>query len=341
MPLASAGRLLGVAPRSLSYGQKRLLAIACAIVHGPEYLFLDEPAAGLDSRGRKRIVELINRLHGDGMTIVVATHDPARLLDSCSRLIALEDGRIVVDGPPTFASARRAGIRSETMELVEQLKSRGMNSPGDVLAGNAGRQHCGGTQMKVPAEIKLAGLALFSIATLMADGWPLVALAVILVMAVPLLGANVGKLLRMFRPALLFILVIAAFQWLFSGPSVAALSSARISLLYIAGSIVTVTTTETEFITTIERLLSPISKLTGTNIGRDIATMMTLAIAFLPIIKDEHDTIRLAQEARGVKYTGLSRAGKRRDCGACPADLRALGQGRPDRRGDGSTVLRV
>jgi energy-coupling factor transport system ATP-binding protein len=118
--------LLGAAPGSLSYGQKRLLAIACAIVHGPEYLFLDEPAAGLDSRGRKRIVELIKRLHDEGMTIVVAAHDPAGLLDGCSRLIALEDGRIVVDGPPTFASARRAGIRSETMELAEQLKGRGM-----------------------------------------------------------------------------------------------------------------------------------------------------------------------------------------------------------------------
>ncbi len=157
--------------------------------------------------------------------------------------------------------------------------------------------------MKVHAVIKLAGLALFSIATLMADGWPLVALGLILVIAGSLLGADVRKLLRMFRPAL-FSSVIAAFQWLFSGPSVAALSCARISLLYIAGSVVTVTTTETEFITTIEWLLSPVSELTGTNIGRDIATMMALAIAFLPIIKDEHDTIRLAQEARGVKLQG-------------------------------------
>jgi energy-coupling factor transport system ATP-binding protein len=119
--------LLGTSPRTLSHGQKRLLAIACAIVHEPQYLFLDEPAAGLDSRGRKKIVELINRLHGDGMTIVVATHDPTRLLDSSSRLVALDDGRIVADGPPTFANVRQAGIRSETMELVEQLKDRGMN----------------------------------------------------------------------------------------------------------------------------------------------------------------------------------------------------------------------
>jgi energy-coupling factor transporter transmembrane protein EcfT len=159
--------------------------------------------------------------------------------------------------------------------------------------------------MKIPAEIKLVGLAAFSIGTLMTTGWALVALGIILAIAALVLGADIGKLLRMFKPAILFILVIAAFQWLFSGPSAAALSCARISLLYLAGSVVTVTTTETEFITTIEWLLSPISRLTGTNIGRDIATMMMLAIAFLPIIKDEHDTIRLAQEARGVKYAGL------------------------------------
>jgi energy-coupling factor transport system ATP-binding protein len=121
--------LFGVSPRSLSYGQKRLLAIACAIVHGPEYLFLDEPAAGLDSRGRRRLIDSIHRLHGEGLTIVVASHDPAGLLGPCSRLIALESGRIVADGPPTFASARQAGIRSETMELAEQLKNRGMAIP--------------------------------------------------------------------------------------------------------------------------------------------------------------------------------------------------------------------
>jgi energy-coupling factor transporter ATP-binding protein EcfA2 len=119
--------LLDAAPRSLSYGQKRLLAVACAIVHGPEYLFLDEPAAGLDCQGRRKITGLIGDLNRAGMTIVVASHDPSSLLDRCSRLIALEKGRIVVDGPPTFASARQAGIRSETMELAGQLKCQGID----------------------------------------------------------------------------------------------------------------------------------------------------------------------------------------------------------------------
>ncbi len=159
--------------------------------------------------------------------------------------------------------------------------------------------------MKVSAEIKLAGLALFSIVTLMVTGWTLAGLAAILIIATLALRADPRKLLHMFKPAIFFIVAISAFQWLFSGPSAAVLSCVRLSLLYIAGSIVTVTTTETEFLNTIERLLSPISKLTGTNIGRDIGTMMMLAITFLPIIKEEHDAIRLAQEARGAEFRGL------------------------------------
>lgn len=116
--------LLGVSPRTLSHGQKRLLAIACAIAHGPGYLFLDEPAAGLDYQGRKTIIRLISELNSGGMTVVVATHDPAGMLDRCTRLVALDGGRVVVDATPSFASARQAGIRSETMELAGQLKCR-------------------------------------------------------------------------------------------------------------------------------------------------------------------------------------------------------------------------
>jgi ABC-type cobalt transport system, ATPase component len=114
--------MLGVSPRTMSHGQKRLLAIACAIVHEPEYLFLDEPAAGLDCQGRRKIMCLIDDLNRAGMTIVVASHDPQGLLGRCSRLVALESGRIIVDAPPSFVSAQQAGIRSETMELAKQLK---------------------------------------------------------------------------------------------------------------------------------------------------------------------------------------------------------------------------
>ncbi len=162
--------------------------------------------------------------------------------------------------------------------------------------------------MKVPAIAKLAGLAVFSIAVLWAQGYMLAALTALLIIAALLLKANAGRMLRMLLPALPFIVVISAFQWLFTGQSMAVMTFIRITLLYVAGSVVTATTTETEFIVAIERLLQPVSIVTRTNIGRDIATMMMLSIAFLPIIKEEHDTIRLAQEARGVSYCRVQRA---------------------------------
>lgn len=130
-------------------------------------------------------------------------------------------------------------------------------------------------------------------------------LSLVLLLAAVLLQASPSRLLHMFRQVLPFILLLAVFQWLFTGPQDAILSSVRISLLYIAGSIVTATTAEAEFVDAVERLLSPVSKITCTSIGRDIAIMMALAIAFLPLIKREHDAIRLAQEARGVSYDGI------------------------------------
>ncbi|MGA9139412.1 MAG: energy-coupling factor transporter transmembrane component T [Methanocella sp.] len=159
--------------------------------------------------------------------------------------------------------------------------------------------------MKIPAIAKLAGLAVFSVAVLIAQGYMLAALTIVPIIAALILGANAGRLMRMLLPALPFIVIISAFQWLFAGPSMAVLTLSRITLLYVAGSIVTATTTETEFIVAIEQLLQPVSIVTRTNIGRDIATMMMLSIAFLPITKEEHDAIRLAQEARGVSYAGF------------------------------------
>ncbi len=159
--------------------------------------------------------------------------------------------------------------------------------------------------MKVPTIVKLICLAVFSIAVvIITDARLLLALAVLLIFTAVLTGARLARLVKMLIPAIPFIAIIAVFQWLFSGPDVAIISLMRMSLLFIAGSIITVTTTEAEFIKAVKTLLWPLKKLTKTNIDRDIATMMMLAIAFLPIIKEEHDTIKIAQEARGVCFSG-------------------------------------
>jgi len=119
--------LLAQPHTSLSYGQKRLAGLACVLSGRPEYLFLDEPTAGLDYQGKLRINLLLEKLIRSGVTIVVASHDPSRFSGIASRLIVLEAGRIVVDSMPVKADLTRAGFRSETLELARRLNGCGFN----------------------------------------------------------------------------------------------------------------------------------------------------------------------------------------------------------------------
>jgi putative ABC transport system ATP-binding protein len=83
-------------PTQLSGGQRQRVAIARALVHGPAMLLADEPTGNLDSESSGEIMDLIGRLHEQGNTIVVVTHDEdvARRAD---RIVRMRDGRIVGD----------------------------------------------------------------------------------------------------------------------------------------------------------------------------------------------------------------------------------------------------
>jgi ABC-2 type transport system ATP-binding protein len=84
----------------LSGGQKQRLSIACALVHDPELVFLDEPTAALDPQGRRNLWDLLRGLNAQGRTVVLTTHhlDEAELL--CERVAIMDDGKILELGPP-------------------------------------------------------------------------------------------------------------------------------------------------------------------------------------------------------------------------------------------------
>ncbi|GAA1014112.1 ABC transporter [Streptomyces sp. F-3] len=97
---------------SLSGGQRQRLAIASALVHGPELIFLDEPTAALDAEGRRDLWGVLRGLKAEGRTIVYTTHhlDEAEAL--CDRVGILVSGRLVVTDEPqnligTFGAASR------------------------------------------------------------------------------------------------------------------------------------------------------------------------------------------------------------------------------------------
>ncbi|AFD01145.1 Putative ABC-type cobalt transport system, permease component CbiQ [Methanocella conradii HZ254] len=159
--------------------------------------------------------------------------------------------------------------------------------------------------MKAPAWIKLLALATLSVMVVcLPQQWlPAAALAVAAFIAVT--GAHLARLYRMFLPALPFIIILSSLQALLQGDIMLAASSAfRMALLYVSGSAVSVTTGEAELAGAIEGALHPVDRLTGWRAGRDISTMVTLALAFIPMVGEEYRSIKMAQEARGIRYGG-------------------------------------
>jgi len=79
----------------LSGGEKQRCAIARALVHDPELILCDEPTANLDRANSLKFIEMLEKLHGMGKTIIIATHDPLfERLGFVDRIVHMEDGEI-------------------------------------------------------------------------------------------------------------------------------------------------------------------------------------------------------------------------------------------------------
>lgn len=115
-------QLLEKSPFELSGGQKRRVAIAGILAMDPECLILDEPTAGLDMRGRKRIFNIIERLHKEAKkTIILISHSLEDVAMLCERVIILSKGKINFDGS-----------KHQAFENVELLEKSGLLPP-DIL----------------------------------------------------------------------------------------------------------------------------------------------------------------------------------------------------------------
>jgi len=99
------GRAVGEGGRSLSGGQRAFLSLARALVTPCELLFLDEPTGAMDAQTEQLFVERLSHSLTDRQTLIISTHRPA-LFKLCDRLVVLDNGRVVADGPVEDVIAR-------------------------------------------------------------------------------------------------------------------------------------------------------------------------------------------------------------------------------------------
>jgi len=100
-------------PHNLSGGEKRRLAIAAVLAMAPSVLLMDEPFSNLDYPATCTILSQILKLHEAGHTIIITTHDLEKVIAHAQRLIIMEQGRVVRDGPPAevVVGIEQYGIR--------------------------------------------------------------------------------------------------------------------------------------------------------------------------------------------------------------------------------------
>ncbi|MFI6011443.1 ATP-binding cassette domain-containing protein [Streptomyces sp. NPDC051243] len=98
--LLDLGALLDVPVRQLSLGQRMRGDIAAALLHDPEVLYLDEPTIGLDVISKAKVREFLREVNAErGTTVLLTTHDLQDIEQLCSRVMVIDHGRLMYDGP--------------------------------------------------------------------------------------------------------------------------------------------------------------------------------------------------------------------------------------------------
>jgi ABC-2 type transport system ATP-binding protein len=113
--------LLDTPVRQLSLGQRMRCDLTAALLHSPRLLYLDEPTIGLDAVSKLAVRDFIRTLNGRrGVTVILTTHDMDDIEALCSRVVLINEGRILSDGPLAELRARVTTERRLIVDLADE-----------------------------------------------------------------------------------------------------------------------------------------------------------------------------------------------------------------------------
>ena len=127
---------------ALSGGQKKQVAIADILVMHPEVMILDEPAAALDPKHTKKVQEIVDRLSGKGITVLMATHDIDYAYAWADEIVLMHEGKVIRQGTPADVCTDREALEKASLELpvvvkiYERLREKNLIPEDMALPGN-------------------------------------------------------------------------------------------------------------------------------------------------------------------------------------------------------------
>ncbi|GGV62597.1 ABC transporter ATP-binding protein [Streptomyces massasporeus] len=139
--LLDLGDLLDVPVRQLSLGQRMRGDIVAALLHDPEVLYLDEPTIGLDVISKSKVREFLRELNTErGTTVLLTTHDLQDIEQLCKRVMVIDHGRLMYDGP--LAGLHEVGESERTLvvDLERELPPIDAPAPARVVRVEGPRQ---------------------------------------------------------------------------------------------------------------------------------------------------------------------------------------------------------
>ena len=114
--------LLKIPIRNMSLGQKMRAELAATLIHEPRIVYLDEPTIGLDLLVKERIREFIKRVNREkGTTVMLTTHDLGDIEELCKRVLIIDNGALIYDGPLSMIKERFGKYREIAFETTDPL----------------------------------------------------------------------------------------------------------------------------------------------------------------------------------------------------------------------------